>query len=45
MREIQLPSASRLFFELLAARLEIKLLRREVADLKARQGGRDDGEV
>jgi hypothetical protein len=45
MREIQLPSAARLFFELLAVRLEIKLLRCEIDDLKARLGEHDDGEV
>jgi hypothetical protein len=38
MASLQLPPASRLFLELLAARLEIKLLRREVAELKARLG-------
>ena len=36
MPELQLPSAARLFLELLAARLEIKLLMRDVAELKAR---------
>ncbi len=35
MVEIELPPAARLFLELLAARLEIKLLKREIDDLKA----------
>jgi len=35
MASLQLPSAARLFLELLAARLEIKILRREIDDLKA----------
>jgi hypothetical protein len=35
MRERQLPPPTRLFMELLAARLEIKLLKREIDELKA----------
>jgi hypothetical protein len=35
MASLQLRSAARLFLELLAARLEIKILRREIDDLKA----------
>jgi hypothetical protein len=36
MADIRLPPAARLFMELLAARLEIKVLQREVDELKAR---------
>jgi hypothetical protein len=35
MPSLPLPPAARLFLELLAARLEIKVLQREVDDLKA----------
>jgi hypothetical protein len=35
MANLQLPPAATLFLELLAARLEIKVLQREVAELKA----------
>jgi hypothetical protein len=41
MAEIELPSAVRLLFEVAALRLKVKLLEREVADLKAQMGERE----
>jgi hypothetical protein len=45
MVSLPLPPAARLFWELLAARLEIKLLQREIDDLKARLGEPDTDAV
>jgi uncharacterized small protein (DUF1192 family) len=41
MASLQLPPAARLFMELLAARLEIKVLQREIDELKAQLATRD----
>jgi hypothetical protein len=41
MPELQIPPVARLLLEVAASRLWIKVLQREVADLKARLGERD----
>jgi hypothetical protein len=41
MASLQLPPAARLFMELLAARLEIKVLQREIDELRAQLAKRD----
>ena len=45
MAEIELPPAVRLLFEVAALRLKVKMLERDIADLKARVGERDTDAV
>jgi hypothetical protein len=45
MAKIELPPTARLLFEVAALRLKVKMLERDIADLKARVGERDDDEV
>jgi hypothetical protein len=41
MAELELPPATTLFLQLLAARLQIKLLEREIAELKNQLAARE----
>lgn len=45
MPELEMSPVATLFLELLTARLQIKLLEREIADLKAQLGARDPDAV